>query len=475
MTPFENFFAATYEIVDTIKSSGKNFIAVVYDKSAGHLCVMKRRELRSMELYRILKACDNPHLPQIYRLFEQDGGLVVIEEHIDGQTLEEMLIHQPTALDEPFVLDILDQLCDCLIALHEKNIIHRDIKPSNIMIDRNKVVKLIDFGIARIFKPDSAADTEFLGTRGYAAPEQFGLFDLGQTDARTDIHALAVTVKQLLGADYRGRILPVLDRGTSLNPDDRYQSVVELVRAVKRTQTLQIVKRLGLVVAMTSIFFALPQLLNFETPPEPTPVENIPAPVEEKAVEEKPVEVTIEEAPSSVDDEVADRLINFVNTRQLEPPPRREPIPIVPTTVEPPPPIEIAKRPEIFLYINGELSPNRSAHSTAGDLILAAADVENWQRDSKGNLLFPADWTAKLTIQNHTARDLRNPLVKLDFDDEEIIIEHGDIKAGQTVDIDLPIANKPALSGDDYGQLSIELAADGEDLPLLIRDIAVNP
>ena len=159
MTAFDKFFAATYDLVDTIKSSEDNFIAVVYDKRAKHLCVMKRRALRSRELYKILKACDNPRVPQIYRLFEHDGALIVIEEHIDGQTLEEMLAHRPADFDEAFVMNIFEQLCDCLTALHSVDIIHRDIKPSNIMLTKGNVVKLIDFGIARLFKPDSDADT----------------------------------------------------------------------------------------------------------------------------------------------------------------------------------------------------------------------------------------------------------------------------------------------------------------------------
>ena len=407
----DKFFAATYDLVDTIKSSEDNFIAVVYDKRAKHLCVMKRRALRSRELYKILKACDNPRVPQIYRLFEHDGALIVIEEHIDGQTLEEMLAHRPSDFDEAFVMNIFEQLCDCLMALHSVDIIHRDIKPSNIMLTKGNVVKLIDFGIARLFKPDSHADTEFLGTRGYAAPEQFGLFDLGQTDARTDIHALAVTVKQLLGDDYNGRLLPVLNRCMSLNPNDRYQSVGELIRAVERTRKLWYLKRFLIIAALISIAFALPQLVTFDEPIEPPPVEIN-------------VEPTIEEEPT------------------------------------------------MALYINGELSPNRSPHSTAGDIDLGD-EYRSWRRDERGNYLFPADWTAKLTIQNHTERDLRNPTVKVDFDGDEIIIEHTDIKAGQTVDIEIPIANRPALS-DDYGQLSIALEADDEDLPILIRDLNVE-
>ncbi len=466
MTAFDKFFADTYELVDTIKSSEDSFIAVVYDRRAGHLCVMKRRALRSRELYTLLKTCDNAHLPKIYRLFEQDGNLIVIEEHIDGATLEEMLKYQPTAFDEPTVLNILDQLCDGLIALHEKNIIYRDLKPSNIMLDRNNVVKLIDFGIARIFKPDADADTEFLGTRGYAAPEQFGFFDLGQTDVRSDIYALAVTVKRLLGDEYDGRLLPVLNRCTSLNPKERYQSIADLVHAVKRTRTLRIVKRLGLIAAMTSIVFVMPQPINFEPKSEPTPVKKFSAPVEEKIVEKKAVEIPIEEPPPTVDDAVADQLIDFVKNQRFEPT-------IEKISVEPPQPTpEVAKRAEMFLYINGAISPNRSPHSTAGELILD--DVKNWRRDEKGNLLFPADWTAALRIENHTARDLINVRITVDFDDnDEIIIEPADIKAGASVDIDIPIANKAALS-DDYGQLSIALTADGADIPILIRDIELK-
>ena len=370
MIAFDQFFAATYELVDVIKSSERDYIAVVYDKQAKHLCVMKKRALRSRELYKILKACDEPHVPHIYRLFEHEGNLIVIEEHIDGQTLEDMLTYQPDAFNETFVLNIFKQLCDCLTALHSVDIIHRDIKPSNIMIDNNNAVKLIDFGIARIFKPNSDADTEFLGTRGYAAPEQFGLFDLGQTDARTDIHALAVTVKRLLGEDYRGRLLPVLDRCTSLNPNDRYQSVAELIRAVDRTQKLWHIKRLAFLSALTAIIFILIQSIEFEPTIAPPPVE---IDVEPTIEEEPTVEPEEELSPPNIDD-AADQLIDFVKAQSVVPPVNEIPVEPITVPIRPSTPThEIAKRPELILYINGELSPNRSPHSTAGDIDLGDA------------------------------------------------------------------------------------------------------
>ncbi|MBQ6758530.1 MAG: serine/threonine protein kinase, partial [Selenomonadaceae bacterium] len=200
MDSLERYLGDTYELVDTLKSSEQGFVAVVYDKRAKRLCTMKQRTWNSLPIYKTLKELNNPHVPQIYRLIERDGKLIVVEEHIDGQTLEEFLIYRQ--LDETLAEKILLQLCDSLSILHERNIIHRDLKPSNIMLTVENAVKLIDFGIARFFKPESTADTELMGTRGYAPLEQFGLFDFGQTDRRSDIYALGLTIKNLLGKDY---------------------------------------------------------------------------------------------------------------------------------------------------------------------------------------------------------------------------------------------------------------------------------
>lgn len=477
MLAFDQFFAANYELVDVIKSSERNYIAVVYDKQAKHLCVMKKRALRLHELYKILKACDNPHVPHIYRLFEHEGNLIVIEEHIDGQTLEDMLTYQPDAFDETFVLNIFKQLCDCLTALHSVDIIHRDIKPSNIMIDNNNAVKLIDFGIARIFKPNSDADTEFLGTRGYAAPEQFGLFDLGQTDARTDIHALAVTVKRLLGEDYKGRLLPVLDRCTSLNPNDRYQSVAELIRAVDRTQKLRHIKRFTIIAALTVIIFILVQSINVETEIESPTVEMKNADEKNNPNKEMPIDNPKVEPPSTLDDEIKNPLIDFIKEPIVEPPPLLTIEQIAPSK----PTYEIEKRPTMILYINGKISPNRSPHSTAGDIDLGD-EYKSWRRDGKGNYLFPADWTAALRIENHTVKKIISPRITIGFwnaPDDAITIDCADIEVGQTVDIDIALADKIALKvlGADniHGQIAIALESAGEEYPILIRDINVEP
>ena len=79
--------------------------------------------------------------------------------------------------------------------LHERNYVYRDMKPGNILLRPDGRLALIDFGTMRVYKPGKAGDTVCLGTRGYAAPEQFG--GMGQTDARTDIYGLGATLYYL--------------------------------------------------------------------------------------------------------------------------------------------------------------------------------------------------------------------------------------------------------------------------------------
>ncbi len=275
MTDFDKFFGAAYDLVDTIKADDKSFVAVVYDKHAKRLCVMKERDGHLTGVYKILRDIDSPHVPKIYRTFERDGKLVVIEEHIDGQTLDEILTYRPEILSEKLATKILLQVCDALIELHKADIIHRDLTPSNIMLTESHAVKLVDFGIARIFKPDSSTDTEFLGTRGYAAPEQFGIFDLGQTDARTDIFVLGSTVKRLLGKNYDGQLADVLNRCTDLNPANRYQSAADVIQAVKRARKFHTLKRFTLTAAIfVAIFFAV-QTIDFSDKQTESPVTEV--------------------------------------------------------------------------------------------------------------------------------------------------------------------------------------------------------
>ena len=138
------------------------------------------------------------NLPRIYDHFSEDGRWYLIMDFIEGQTLEEHLKYaNGNLLPVQEVLDIGIQLCTVLGFLHNLNppIIFRDLKPANVMIGAGGHVHLIDFGIARHFKPGQANDTTHLGTVGYAAPEQYGK---AQSTTRSDIFSLGATLHQML-------------------------------------------------------------------------------------------------------------------------------------------------------------------------------------------------------------------------------------------------------------------------------------
>ncbi|MBQ8646523.1 MAG: serine/threonine protein kinase [Oscillospiraceae bacterium] len=200
----------------------------------------------------MLKSFDHPHLPSIVDVLDSEDSFLIVMDFIEGQSLQKVLEkNEGRPVEKERVLEWAKQLCDVLGYLHsrERPIIYRDMKPANVMLQPDESIMLIDFGTAREFKSRSVADTTCLGTRGYAAPEQYG--GMGQTDARTDIYCLGATLYHLLTgqspAEYPyvmyplGKVIPeyagsglekVVQKCTQPNPDDRYQSCAELLYAL---------------------------------------------------------------------------------------------------------------------------------------------------------------------------------------------------------------------------------------------------
>ncbi len=145
----------------------------------------------------MLALLDHVNLPKVNDFFTEGGKLYLVMDFIDGQTLQALLEARPDPFPEAQALEWAGQLCEVLDYLHRCTppIIFRDLKPGNIMLDKSNRVKLIDFGVARLFKTGQARDTANFGTAGYAPPEQYGK---GQTDGRSDIYALGVTLHELL-------------------------------------------------------------------------------------------------------------------------------------------------------------------------------------------------------------------------------------------------------------------------------------
>jgi serine/threonine-protein kinase len=188
--------AAVYDAVDT----RINRRVAIKEMSDSAITNPADRQLAIMQFQqeaRMLAHLEHPNLPKVSDVFSVGGKQYLVMDFVDGDTLARILEKHNGPLPEAQVMQWAAQLCDVLHYLHSQKppIIFRDLKPSNIMIDRSGQVKLIDFGIARMFKPGKMHDTMALGTLGYAAPEQMGGT---QSDVRTDIYALGVTLHELL-------------------------------------------------------------------------------------------------------------------------------------------------------------------------------------------------------------------------------------------------------------------------------------
>ncbi|MDO5476177.1 MAG: serine/threonine-protein kinase [Eubacteriales bacterium] len=171
--------------------------------------LLQRRLLAETEM---LKKLHHPHLPDIVDVIETEGSLLIVMEYIQGRDLQKIMNEEGEqnpenrgAQDPEAVRSWAIQLCDVLHYLHTRTppIIYRDLKPANIMLQEEEndrfpygSVCLIDFGTAREMKAKGTGDTISLGTRGYAAPEQFGGQE--ESDERTDIYNLGATMYHLL-------------------------------------------------------------------------------------------------------------------------------------------------------------------------------------------------------------------------------------------------------------------------------------
>lgn len=196
----------------------------------------KRYVFRNYEgdaaVYRALMQVSCPVIPEVYEAAEKSGRSAVLEEYIPGETISAML---EGALFTPReVRRILSQLCEGLQMLHGMGIVHRDIKPENVIL-RDSGPVLLDFDAARTYKVSGTGDTHVLGTTGYAAPEQYGI---SQTDCRSDIYSLGVLMNVMLTGQHpstrlaKGALGRVVTRCTMMTPENRFQTVAHLLRAL---------------------------------------------------------------------------------------------------------------------------------------------------------------------------------------------------------------------------------------------------
>ncbi|MBR1913647.1 MAG: serine/threonine protein kinase [Lachnospiraceae bacterium] len=217
----KSFYSELYHFDET--SQG-----LLIDNTTRRLYLKKTLDTYDISVYAWLKEHHSMHIPDIHSYWEEDGHLTVIEEYVQGTTLDVLM--KENALSCTNKLRIVSDICDALSFLHSAPhpIIHRDIKASNIMLTNDMVVKLIDYDAAKTFHPDKGRDTTLIGTVGSAAPEQYGF---AQSDARTDIYSLGVLIREMFPDD--SRFSQIVSKATQMEPKLRYQSAEELKRALR--------------------------------------------------------------------------------------------------------------------------------------------------------------------------------------------------------------------------------------------------
>jgi serine/threonine-protein kinase len=199
-------------------------------------------------------ALQHPNIITIYELGTEKNTPFIAMEYLEGESLDR-LIEQRPALPLSVKLGYIVKVCDALAYAHQHNVVHRDIKPANVVVTRDGVVKVVDFGIARLADMTMTQPNMMLGSRAYMSPE---LYKGERADARSDIWAVGVTLYELLSyrrpfvaeneaelmfhilhdpppdlhalsPECTADLLPIVEKMLHKNIDERYQSMEEVL------------------------------------------------------------------------------------------------------------------------------------------------------------------------------------------------------------------------------------------------------
>src|SRR5436189_4895207 len=260
--------AITYRARDTVLNS---VVALkVIDRRVAQNPGARSRFLREA---RTAAQIRHPNVARVSHYGEQDGECFYVMELVEGETLEAK-VRREGPMPLSLALEVIEQSARALAAAEACGVVHRDIKPSNIMLESDPsgapIVKVIDYGVAKVLKPETERGAEqtqtgFIGTPAFASPEQFAASEQTKIDTRSDIYSLGVTfwyllsgrvpfvgrtlndirlrqaeslpVEQLKGFDVPARILALLKSMLAPDPQGRPQSARELLSEVHRCYT----------------------------------------------------------------------------------------------------------------------------------------------------------------------------------------------------------------------------------------------
>ena len=434
----DDYIKESFQKLHQLRMSEKGEVWLASDKS-GKLVVIKKISLTGLP-YKKLKENPQPIAPKVIYCSERDDETLVIEEYVQGETLLERL-EQGRYFTEKEAAQVLMRLCDGLYSLHKQGIIHRDIKPSNLILQNGGIIRLIDFDAARIVKEDKNEDTRFLGTKGYAPPEQFGY---GQTDERSDIYSVGITIKKMLGKEYQGYLNNILDKCTEIDPKKRYASVMALKRDIL-WQRRKIFRYM-----LTAFFLAISLGIAFYL----TRLPEVPSTVMDDAATTEPAisdtNLTAEPQTAQVQQNLAEDSLdekeiqsnsasqneisvpNFSQSEEVQIK-IQQPIPI---------PEPLYERPlETSFSLNGNI-----ISSTQTDIV--SLDRSDW-----------GSFHANLHVENNSGRTWENPSIRIIFQDN-----HGGkfsevkslppIAVGAAADFSIPVGSYSVARSEIYSDTS---------------------
>lgn len=388
-----DFLAEKFHKIRLLKQSVRGAVWLAED-SAGHFVVWKETTVTGLP-YNILKK--NPYRlwPTVLYYCETEKGSVIIEEYINGENISDRLANGKQ-FSKSEVMSILWQLVDGLIVLHKLGIIHRDIKPGNLIWQSGNIY-LIDFETARQPKKESESDTCLLGTRGYAAPEQFGF---AQTDVRSDIYSLGVTLKEIAGPDISPELAELLQRCTALDPAQRFQSVAEIRSFWQNRQRNHYLKIAGIL-----FFCLLAAVIGWQSGREEQKIPDTPAPIRDQQLKKSESDKTIGGSAEKTEKDIG----SWVEGNMAIDGDRKGTLPEnnVPVVTNP--------RLEQTIYLNGE--PYDKPH-----IVFTSDEYRKWPRLAHDkqtghySMMLPGEWDVRMHIVNRTGETVRNLQLEIEYD-----------------------------------------------------------
>ena len=295
-----------WTVYECLKESEDSSTFLVKETVTGILCVLKWGRNRQAEFLRnemeiMEKMADRKlsGVPKAYRIFEENGKVYLVREYIEGMSLAQMIL-QKGGISEAEICRISRKICQTAEQFQnpDEPMIHRDIKPENIVVTPGAEVVFIDFGTMRSYKKDGSRDTFVVGTRGTAAPEQYGYT---QTDQRTDVYAIGQTMLYMVSESYEmnqlsecavsRRMKKIIEKACSFEPDKRYGDAAQLRRAVEKCQAnnrKKVYKKAGAVFGLIAAGYILAILS-----PDGTVIENKRIETAEQSAAEEQIQAEI--------------------------------------------------------------------------------------------------------------------------------------------------------------------------------------